>query len=340
MTPEFIRISSADYPTALTFLAITNRANEVDLPGWPPFPEIAFRASLDLPWPGNAEEKYLVLLDGEPAGVVDFTIPLLDNVTNFFSTVRTDPAMRGRGVGAAMVQFSIDRARELGRARVALNSAIPIPGSDGPEDPAVAALAARFGFKAVLPEVHRALDVATIDEEALDRMLADAWTKADGYELVQWSGDVPERFVEDVAYLDGRLIEDAPMGDLVIEAMKIDAQRVRDTEAAIKARGRRPHDSGMVHTESGRLVCWTSIVAEEGLDWHAWQQITIVEPQHRGHRLGTIVKIANLRYFMKAEPKVTEIGTFNAAANSYMIAINEDMGFRARHAFENWQLEL
>ena len=73
---------------------------------------------------------------------------------------------------------------------------------------------------------------------------------------------------------------------------------------------------------------------------HCWQQITIVEPKHRGHRLGALVKVANLRYYLEREPSTKIIDTFNAAVNSYMISINEEMGFRPLYSFQNWQRDV
>jgi RimJ/RimL family protein N-acetyltransferase len=95
-----------------------------------------------------------------------------------------------------------------------------------------------------------------------------------------------------------------------------------------------------VHEETGRLVAWTAIGGDRQLDWFAWQGITIVEPRHRGHRLGALVKVANLRWVRAADPALRVIDTFNAEANTYMIAINEAMGFRPLYAWQAWQRDL
>ncbi|MCW2641807.1 MAG: family N-acetyltransferase [Dactylosporangium sp.] len=63
-------------------------------------------------------------------------------------------------------------------------------------------------------------------------------------------------------------------------------------------------------------------------------------PPHRGHRLGTIVKIANLRHAMAGEPALRVINTWNAAVNDHMISINEALGFRPVDALVNWQQEV
>lgn len=340
MSIAIARIGAADYLQAQPYLTILNKSREVDIPRFPPTTETAFRSGLTAPWPGRVEEKYVATLDGTPAGILELTLPQMDNVDNVSVDLRTVPELRRRGVGTALLEFALNRGRELGRRRVIAHSRAPLPGSDERFDPATTVLAERYGLQPALREVQRVLDLSTVDHPRLDSMLADAWTRADGYRLVQWSGPTPDELVDDVAYLDGRLNSDAPLGDLAVEAERVDVERIRQTEAVGDARGRRLHHTGLIHIGTGRLVSWTAIGADRGLDWHAWQLITIVDPDHRGHRLGTIAKIENLRYLIRAEPAVREIGTFNAAANSYMIAINEAMGFRALYAFENWQRDI
>ena len=44
-----------------------------------------------------------------------------------------------------------------------------------------------------------------------------------GYRVVTWQGMPPDRFLDDVAYLDGRLLADAPMGELDWEPERMDA---------------------------------------------------------------------------------------------------------------------
>ena len=79
---------------------------------------------------------------------------------------------------------------------------------------------------------------------------------------------------------------------------------------------------------------------ESTVDDHAWQNVTIVDPDHRGHRLGMWIKVANLRYLMAHEPAVRAIDTWNAASNTHMIAINEAVGFRPVDAWGMWQQEI
>jgi RimJ/RimL family protein N-acetyltransferase len=61
-------------------------------------------------------------------------------------------------------------------------------------------------------------------------------------------------------------------------------------------------------------------------DW-GFQMLTAVTREHRGHRLGLLVKIAMLELLAAEEPQVERIETFNAESNGHMIAVNEALGY-------------
>ena len=54
---------------------------------------------------------------------------------------------------------------------------------------------------------------------------------------------------------------------------------------------------------------------------------TAVARPHRGHLLGLLVKAALMQWLADAEPCVRKVVTYNSAANSHMIAINEELGY-------------
>jgi hypothetical protein len=72
----------------------------------------------------------------------------------------------------------------------------------------------------------------------------------------------------------------------------------------------------------------------------AWQWATIVLKEHRGHRLGLAVKLANLDFVVTEQPMVTRLLTSNASVNSPMIAVNDVMGFEIDAAGAFWQKTL
>lgn len=120
----------------------------------------------------------------------------------------------------------------------------------------------------------------------------------------------------------------------------MDADRIRGRERALDARGVRRYNAGAVHEASGRLAAWSMLSLDANTTRHAWQQITIVDPDHRGHRLGLFTKIENLEHALAHEPGLRTIDTYNAAENAHMIAINEQLGFRPAAGSTDWQLAI
>jgi GNAT superfamily N-acetyltransferase len=333
------RFAAADHESVAQAHEIARAAARVDMPDRPPRSWHVFLCNLSDPYPGKDVEWAIARIDGQPAGYLELELPILDNTDNAGVDIFVDPAYRRRGVGRALHAYAVELARQRGRKRLTGTTVGGLP--DGPaRDGAGEAFAAAMGARAALAEVRRRLDVTTIDEAALDAALVQAQRHAEGYSLVRWRETAPEELIADVAYLDGRLLADAPMGDLAWEPEKMDAARARANEAAHAKRRRRSYHVGARHDATGRLVAWTLLQLNEGFDWHAYQQITIVDPDHRGHRLGTIVKIDNLRHARATEPGLRYIDTWNAAVNDHMISINELMGFRPVDAMVDWQQEL
>jgi GNAT superfamily N-acetyltransferase len=331
-------LDPADETAAGQAYDINAAQHAADVPDMPVC-RVSFLAGLTHPWPGNRADRFLAYLGDTPVGYLQVDLPTLDNTENAELDLLVHPAYRRRGVGRALYEQAVAVARGNGRKRLMTMTVEPLPG--GPvRDGAGSAFARALGAENALTDVRRRLRVSTVDDAGLDAQLADAWRYAEGYSVVQWRDDSPEEYIDDIAYLDGRLIADAPMGDLLLEPQKVDAARVRATDEAKKARKRRQYNTAVRHDESGRLVAWTTLDFSYSYPEHCYQQITIVDPVHRGHRLGTIVKIENLRYALAHEPAVENIDTWNAAVNKHMISINEAIGFRAVDGWTNWQLEV
>jgi GNAT superfamily N-acetyltransferase len=321
------------------YLAANEVMHEREVPNFPKPEREMMRRWFEVPWPGSRNERYVATVDGEPAGYMDIGFPEEDNTTKSHFDLAVLPAFRRRGYGRELLAFIEERAQANDRTTANGHTVWNLPeiGLRAADQDGIEFAKSLGTYREALPEVNRVLHVEKVDEAALDAMLTHARAKADGYRLLHWIDGAPEEFVNDVAYLDGRLIQDAPMGDTGWEAADVTAARVRRDEATAKQRGRTMYHAGMIHEESGKLVAWTAISVEDFALWHGWQQITIVEPEHRGHRLGALIKVENYRFFRQHNPDVTVIDTFNAHENSYMISINEEMGFRPQYAFQNWR---
>ncbi len=63
-------------------------------------------------------------------------------------------------------------------------------------------------------------------------------------------------------------------------------------------------------------------------------------PEHRGHRLGLLLKVENLRWVRREAPHLTRLDTWNANDNPHMIAINEALGYVPIEQWAEWQLDI
>jgi hypothetical protein len=62
----------------------------------------------------------------------------------------------------------------------------------------------------------------------------------------------------------------------------------------------------------------------------------LVTSEHRGRRLGQLVKATNLRALHAGLPEVTWICTWNAESNEPMLRVNRALGFRPVGRTTEW----
>lgn len=310
-----------------------------DIPDFPPVSRTDYVGGMAHPWPGQEVHRFLGTVGSEVVANLMVELPQLDNLRMAYLELAVHPDHRRRGFGRALYEHAAEFTRSAGRSNLKGDYVTQLPGG-APRDPGFASFAAAMGVKPALDEVRRELDITTVDRTMWTEQLAAARERAAGYRIVVWGDRTPDEFVDDVAMLDGRLLLDSPQGELDLEPENVDRDRIRAGEEVIRQRGRRVYHVGAVHEASGRLAGWTTIGFDADQQEYAWQQITIVDPAHRGHRLGMLVKAENLLRVIEQEPRLRVLNTWNAAANSYMIAINEALGFRAVDAFVAWQQEL
>ncbi|MER7004693.1 GNAT family N-acetyltransferase [Dactylosporangium sp. NPDC000555] len=319
----------ADDPAAIdAAFEIGNDALRVDLPDLPENCRYQHDMSFTVPPPWDERHVFLAMDGDVPAGTVKLDLPRHDNLDKAHVEVRVRPAHRRRGIGRALYRHAAGVARTAGRTSLLGFSA---------SRPAPRGFAEAFGASNGLTEARRRLLLAGLDEGAVDRLYTDGLARSGGYAVVQWCNEPPEEYLEDLAALDSSFLVEAPTGEIDYEPQKVDAERLRRQHEVFTRWGFRAYQTGMVHEATGRLVAWTAMRVTKSVDWHASQMITLVHPAHRGRRLGVVAKVTNLRFLRAQEPAVTTIDTFNAVENSYMIAINEAMGFRFAELWSNWQ---
>lgn len=274
--------------------------------------------------------------DGTPVGCYWLDMPLKDNLDLVEIDLAVRPDRQGRGIGRRLLADALARITRYGRHQVIAGTGQP---PDGGEDRSTR-FAVAAGARRSLGEVRRTLDLESLDHDLLAQLRADAEKHADGYHLVSWTGPCPDDLVDDYAALVGRMSTDAPLGDLGIEPEHWDAARVRERDDMIARQGRTQVVTAVRAGEDGPLAAFTDIVTTRHDPANAFQWDTLVRREDRGHRLGTLVKVANLQRLLDTAPEAKRLHTWNADVNSYMVAINEAMGFRVARQEMAWRLDL
>ncbi|MGH3981339.1 MAG: GNAT family N-acetyltransferase [Gammaproteobacteria bacterium] len=329
-------VEPSDEPAIQQWYELRCSLVRADLPGDPPPCRVHELGRFRYPWPGEIETGWLARDCGSVVGGCVLYLPTLDNLHNAAGEILVAPEHRRRGIGRALLDHL--RAEATRQGRIRLTGSV-----DQPLDPAAADPGGRFAAaSAAVPaliETRRRLDVGAVDPAVLARLDEQARAKSQGYSLIQWVGETPQRWLDDIAYLTGRMSIDAPLDDLQWEAEAYDAGRMRARDASCLACGLHMVTTGAV-ASTGQLVAFTQIVGDSTSHWYADQWDTIVAPEHRGHRLGTLIKVANLEHARAQRPELRVIDTCNADTNPYMVAINEAMGFRPHRRTVEWQLDL
>ncbi len=324
-------LDPADAARVAEVLALWAAAQEVDRPADPPFTPSYERGRILDPMPDEPTEYHLAYRDGTLVGVAAITLPHLDNTGTAWTDVMVHPDARRQGVGTALWEFVAEYARAAERKLVVFEA--KMGGKD--ED-----FARRHNGELGIHTARRQLVVEPSVLELADDLEAAALPHSAGYELHSFRGVTPEQWIDGVAYLTGRMSTDAPLDDLDWEPENYDAERIRGREARLDSWGQLVHTTIAVHSATGAVVGFSNIgVCVDNLtSGHQWN--TIVDPDHRGHRLGVRLKVANLRFTLRHCPELATILTWNAVSNGPMIAVNEAMGFRLFDHWGEWQIRL
>ena len=283
-------------------------------------------------------ERLIAYADGTPVGYASLRIELVDEPTSGSAYAYVLPAHRRRGIGSALAERMGEIIREAGLTKLTAWAMVHpegerrlVPasgvGSVPADDPGIR-FAVVNGF--TLEQVER-VSRYDFDAPLVDPM--EAMTEArradnSDYELLTFEGLAPADIVGDLAVMRERMITDPPSGGMEVVEQKWDAERLnkRDERLLVTNWFWR---AVVRHVPSGQFVALSEILRDRtNPDAFLEQWDTIVLPEHRGRRLGMLVKAANLIQVHRAAPDATSILTWNAEENRYMLDVNEALGFR------------
>jgi len=339
---EIARLDPADTAAIDEAHEAATAAFAVDRPGVPLVARESFGEMLANPRHGGVNVTVLARVGGRVVGHAFVEMSELENrhLADVWGMVA--PGHRHKGVGRAILDEVKAVAREHGRNTLMTGASIPI-GEDGVGSHDGRRFCEAAGFTAASGEGQHRLDLSTVDETRVEELRTEAWKKARGYSLIQWcdgiAGDPPVEVLDGLAALLSKFFGDTPTGSLDVEELAYTPERLIADNARAKAQNRRTINTAVRHDATGEVIGWTKVHVRPSAPHYGMQGITMVGADHRGHRLGNILKAENLRYLRNAAPEIEIIDTENADDNAPMIAVNVALGYKPFQAGMYYQLK-
>jgi RimJ/RimL family protein N-acetyltransferase len=182
--------------------------------------------------------------------------------------------------------------------------------------------------------------VLPVPEGRRSALEAEVCRHATEYEVLTSVDNIRDEWLAGRAELARWMSVDVPLGGLDYQEERWDEARVRRSHELARAQGRRTFESVARHRATGELVGYTTLHVPAHTPRQAIQWDTLVRDDHRGHRLGLALKIANLRALRAQLPAVERVSTWNARENEPMLRVNRDLGFEVVGSDTEWQKRL
>lgn len=302
---------------------VERAAQPIDQP-WAPAPDLTeARAWFQHVDPSRTLIRYAAWHDDQVVAVGGIGIPLDDNTDKAYVGVTVHPDARRRGVGTALTEQLLSVAGEHGRTTVV--SGLTAPSNTGEDHPS-RAFARSVGFVRSITEIERQLDLP-VDPAVLDRLEAETRPHyVDRYTVEVHHDGLPDELLPSFCTAVNRLAVDAPSGTIDFEEESFTPEQYRSYLELGRSTGGFRMDA-VALTAEREVAAYSSIFLPGAHPETAWQGGTLVTGPHRGHRLGTAVKIANLRALPEHAHAAERVLTDNAETNGYMVSINVALGF-------------
>jgi len=329
----FLPVSAEDADAVAVLVELLETARLVDDPHERPVTAEVYGPYLRHGYDLHPPEHLLFVPEGEshPVGLLALELPVRDNRHLVWSELLVTPARRREGLGSQLMAELVRRTREAGRTTI---------WAGGPQDaPSTAGFLEHHGFHAASHDARRRQLLAQLDRDEIDRLRRTAEVAATDYELERLVPPQSDDLLAEIARV-AEAINDAPMGGLTFEREVIDGARLRDVEQASVGRAEHHYRVVARHRRSGELAGHTVMTVHPSQPRWGHQGDTAVARQHRGHRLGLMLKTDMLCWLAEVEPQLEEIETWNQADNDPMVRVNEALGYRLDRVFAMYERTL
>lgn len=348
---------SLDGPDSTDFLAAVEVGRKVRMQTWGS-DDLAYtplEKLLELADPYERQVILVAKVDGDIVGAVDIALPLADNLDLAEFTLDILPEFQRQGVGRQLLEAAEQFARGEGRTMILIDTNHPgaslsgsesgqlVPGSGlgfVPMGSREVEFARRTGY--TLQHIEQFSSCLLPLDTKLVAELEDEADQANGgrYRLHHWTDRCPDQWLEAVAALENQAGEDTVPSAKTEADLVFDGGMLREAEEATIAQGRRTVVTAVEHIATGMLVGLTTISVLSQRQDVVFQDDTVVLQEHRGNKLGLLIKVANMERLTEQFPDARVIYTWNAPENRYLLKVNQQLGFTTAGVTGIWQKEL
>lgn len=317
---DLVDFGPDDAASIAEFVQVFNACAAVDAPWLPPLTPYRLQMEMRYGWDGETGRYFLARSDGTTCGTVEYFGSDYDNLEACWIDPQIAPEFRGRGWGRPLIAAAESIALAAGR---------PLVTFGGWDSVAARALAAATDYRLATIGVQRrqSLDGSDAQARQFAALRDEAAAAAAGYDVLRIADTTPEDLLPGVVQASAA-INDAPLEDLEFEGELHSVERVRAYEQAQKESGHRFRRVIAVERSSGEVAGHTVVSVDVEQPAYAEQHDTAVLPEHRGHRLGLLLKAEMACWLTETEPDLRWVETANAGSNGFMIAVNERLGYR------------
>jgi GNAT superfamily N-acetyltransferase len=323
--PEIVEVDPHDGPLLRRYWEVEQAAQRHDRP-W-----AVLRTYDALAMVGEKQAYFdhvllAALEDGEVVGTADIGLSLADNLHLAETEIDVLPDQRRRGIGTALLEAVLSRCR--GERRTTVLGEAHVPHDSRPDSAPSYAFARSRGFSSVHVEDHLLLELPATPPGETDPA---------GYRILTWGSRTPEEYVDAYCAMRTQMLNDVPTGGVDVEPVVLDADRLHTMES----RTERLYDRvlAVAQTGDGGFAGYSLVYLPHGTT-EGIQDDTLVMPGHRGHRLGTALKLATLDVIRRDHPGCVALHTWTAVENHAMQRTNRDFGYRPVERMHDMQMKL
>ncbi|MET3173677.1 UNVERIFIED_ORG: GNAT superfamily N-acetyltransferase [Arthrobacter sp. UYCu721] len=348
-----------DATDAADFLAAVEVGRKVRMQTWGS-DDLAYsplEKLLELADPYERQVILVAKVGDQIIGTVDIALPLTDKLDMAEFTLDILPEFQRQGVGRKLLLAAEHLARSEGRTLILVDTNHPgaslhefekaqlVPGSGQGFVPLASReveFARRTGY--TLQHIEQFSSCALpLDSKLVAGLQAEADEANNGrYRLHHWTDRCPDEWLEAVAVLENQAGADVrPSLETPVEQdMVFDGGILRGAEEVTIAQGRRTVVTAVEHLATGALVGLTTISVLAHRPDVVFQDDTLVLQEHRGNKLGLLIKVANMERLTEQFPDARVIYTWNAPENRYLLTVNQQLGFTTAGVTGIWHKEL